>query len=155
MKVTYPLYKTRKGVTVDLNHIIDNTRYFRRHPGEFHKFDSSVYCIIDPNGNIVYYGKGKFNICDVLHSRACSHKGDLLDKYLTKGWIIRLIAIGITDKEARALEALLIRKDGRALTKYGAKTWDEVSLINKRFEHEGEKLIKYHLIYGNNTRIAA
>lgn len=155
MKVNYPLYRTRKGVIVDLNHLIDNTKYFKRPLGEFHKFDSSVYCIIAPNGETVYYGKGKFNLSDVLHSRACSHKGDLLDKYLIKGWIIRLIAIGITDEEARALEALLIRKDGRALTKRGAKVWDGVSLINKRFEHKGEKLIKYHLIYGNNTRIAA
>ena len=155
MKVNYPLYKTYNGAIVDLNYVIENTRWFRRHPGEFHRYDSSVYCIIAPDGRIVYYGKGKFSLSAVLSSRACSHKNDFVWKYCRKGWTIRFIAIGITDEEARALEALLINQDERPLSKYGSKTWDGVSLMNKRHEHKGAKLITKCLIYGNNTRITA
>lgn len=155
MKVTYPTLKTRKGATVDLNNLIDNNRYFRRHRDKCQRFDSSVYCIITPWGSIVYYGKGKFYLDNILKSRGCCHFGDLVDKYLTEGWIIRFISIGITDEESRALEALLIMKCDKKLTKRGAKVWDGVSLMNKRRERKWEKRINEFLIYGNNTRIAA
>jgi hypothetical protein len=73
-----------------------------------------------------------------------------VSKYVKKNWTILFIAIGITDNEARALEALLIK--GKKLSKINAKTWDGVSLMNKRYEHKGEELISKYLIYGNNTR---
>lgn len=150
MRVTYPLYKTSSGASVDLNHLIDNNKYFKRQYNKFEKFDSSVYCILTPDKQVVYYGKGKFNINNVLCSRGCTHKNDLVSKYLKKNWTILFIAIGITDNEARALEALLIK--GKKLSKINAKTWDGVSLMNKRYEHKGEELISKYLIYGNNTR---
>ena len=86
MNAIYPILKAYKGlVRVDLNHLIDNTKIFKRNLVRFEKFDSSVYCVIDEYGNIVYYGKGKFDIRYILSSRACNHRKDLLTKCLKEG----------------------------------------------------------------------
>lgn len=144
-------------VTLDFSRTIDNTKYFLRKQLHYQKFDSSVYLVYDERGRLVYVGKGKFDWLHIDKCRAVKHQKDNLCKHMKKGWKIVFIAIGVTDSEARALEALLISTyaELQGLSKKGSCDWDGVSLINKRRERTWEQRINEFLIYGNNTRIAA
>ena len=101
----------------------------------------SVYRVVTPDGRTVYFGKGiyyygKSYDYNVAHMRATNHRGDMLANTLCEGWTIEIIAIGLTDKESRILEAKLIRDAGKPLSKKGIYVWDGVSLINKRRERK-------------------
>lgn len=76
-----------------------------------------------------YIGKGKGNRFD-------DHKGDMLEKTIDDRWICEIIAWGLTNKEARMLEAMLIKIacEERNLSRRGTYLWDGKSLINKRRE---------------------
>ena len=57
----------------------------------------------------------------------------------------------MTSKEAHILEAYLIAKSKRKLSKIGQKKWDGVSLINKKREKKYEGLFEEYLnLDGNN-----
>ena len=80
---------------------------------------------------LTIYGKSIW-----ILSRPFRHK-DFLSSQIKSDWAVAIIHCGLTDLEAKLLEAyylLLQFISGRTLTKRKAEKWDRVSLINKRWE---------------------
>lgn len=96
-----------------------------------------VYIWRTPKGEVAYIGKGRFtNWDDITDSRALKHLRDLLSTLITSEWTCEIVCFGITDKEAKALEANLIEECEKELTKRGSKVWIEGTLVNKRHERK-------------------
>lgn len=101
-----------------------------------------VYFVYDGAGRIVYIGKGRFwdyreyGYDKFKESRPLIHS-DFLSSQIRPDWKVGIIYMGLTDLEAKILEALYIFlaiTSGRTLTKTKAEKWDGESLINKKRE---------------------
>lgn len=117
---------------------------------EFHNLDLSIifkkrdrdwnanhdYCVYmwKHNNRVHYIGKGKFQMEFWQDARPFIHKHDTLAYTLDSSWTCMILAWGLTDKEARILEAKLIGLNERKFSKTGTYKWDGESLINKRRE---------------------
>ena len=106
-----------------------------------------VYFVYDGFGRIVYIGKGRYwplmeyGTRIWLTSRPFCHY-DFLYHNIKSDFKIAIIYTGLTDLEARLLEAyclFLQFASGRTLTKRKAEIWDRVSLINKKWEMYSKK----------------
>ena len=96
-----------------------------------------VYIWRTPKGEVAYIGKGRFTSWDeITNSRALKHVGDVLSMTITSDWMCEIVCFGITDKEAKAIEANFIEDCDKNLTKRGSKIWIEGTLINKRRERK-------------------
>jgi len=115
----------KDGYKIDLNRLIDLTKVFIKRDTEDFNRDFCVYCFEDENGISQYYGMGKYydltcySKSKWLKSRPFSHKNDLLTKTINFNWTCRIIGLGMTVKEAHILEAYMIKKSDRTLSKIG------------------------------------
>ena len=96
----------------------------------------------------IYVGKGVFNSEEPQKSRACSHHNDLLSKILLDGpsnYECIMFGDGMTENEARSLEALWIW----SLTKeynFSLSTTSKLKdLVNKRREYTWESRVSMFL----------
>lgn len=153
---------------------LDNEEIFNRgttiEERNMHKkwnpYDYNVYIFIDkrykaditlPFGikiynKIVYIGKGIYNDKNPIKSRACMHHDDLLSKMLLDGpsnYECIMFGDGMTENEARCLEALwiysLVEFDNYKLSKPSQIK----DLINKRRELKWEK--RAHIFLNENN----
>ena len=151
----------KDGYTIDLNRLIDLTQIFKKRDTESWDRDFCVYIFEDENGIPQYYGMGRYydilnhTIAKWLSSRPFSHRKDLLKNTVNSNWTCRIIGLGMTSSEAHILEAYLILRSNRVLSKKGTKEWDRCSLINKKRERKWERLTTEYLDNGNNTRLIA
>ena len=71
-------------------------------------------------------------------------KDDLLSNSISDNWVCYCI-IGLTEKEARCLEALLISQSKLSLSKLSATILEENCMINKKRETKYERICHKHL----------
>lgn len=98
-------------------------------------------------GRFVYIGNGTL-------TRPISHVKDELSNYLLEHASTKILSIiGMSKNEVKALEAFFIRWCDLPLTKFNHR-YDNIGLINKRYELKNEELAKnITKLYGNNKRI--
>lgn len=127
LRDTKPMFKVRDD---SLNTLGKNDR------------DFCVYFVYNGSGKIIYIGKGRYWDYHIYgwnvfwRSRPFIHD-DFMSDQITSDCKIAIIHAGVTDLEARLLEALYIFQEvvsGRTLTKQKAEIWDGESLINKKRE---------------------
>lgn len=95
-----------------------------------------IYCWYNKSISSVYIGRGK-------SGRHIKHKKDLLSLALkSKGWYCAII-YGLSDDNAKALEALLIEKGESLMGLTPLGTYDLIpgKMINKKREYSQERLI--------------
>ena len=162
MQISLPiLHHPKDGYKIDLNRCIDLTRILKKRDTESWDRDFCVYVFEDENGIPWYIGMGRyydmttFTISKWLKSRPFSHRKDLLKKVVNNKWTCRIVGLGMTSKEAHILEAYMIIRADKPLSKRGAKEWDRCSLINKKRERKWERLTDEYLDDGNYTRFVA
>lgn len=125
--------------------------------------NSSVYVWVIPNiynnGYSIYIGKGvyneKFEFEPYASSRAINHYNDPLYRAIQEVGPEKCVCniyVGITEEEACAFEAALLKMDERCGLSYGQCKWEGEPLLNKRNEDVDMQLIdKYFDLDGNNN----
>lgn len=93
-----------------------------------------------------YFGFTKsFDMTKLTDNRPFVHaKNDLLSNSISDNWVCYCI-IGLTEKEARCLEALLISQSKLSLSKLSATTLEENCMINKKRETKYERICHKYL----------
>ena len=100
------------------------------------------------NNKIIYVGKGVFNDIDITKSRACNHHNDLLSKVLLDGpsnYECIMFGDGMTENEARSLEALWIWSLTEEYNFSLSTTSKLKDLVNKRREYAWESRVSMFL----------
>lgn len=132
---------------VTFDHLCDAEPLFKVRDTSVDEFgkqdrDFCVYFVYDGAGRVIYVGKGRYWHYEEYgfdlfwQSRPFTHDDFLADQ-ITSDCKIGIIHYGLTDLEARLLEAYYIFKfimSGRTLTKQNAQIWNGYSLINKKRE---------------------
>ena len=147
--------------------LTDNNKICKREDLDWERsqFDSAIYLFVKKSSNKTDMGWGisftgtlhyigftkTFLPNDILNSRVCTHKSDLLsgltnDKY--KCYVI----YGLSVEEAHCLEAYWIKTSDRQLSKPGAKILKRGCLINKRRERKWEECIDKYLAIENQWK---
>lgn len=157
MQITL-LHHPKDGYNIDLSRLIDLTQVFKVRDTENWDRDFCVYAFEDENHVVQYIGMGRYYDITTnkwLKSRPFTHRQDLLASAIKPSWTCRIVALGLTSKEAHVLEAYMILSSNRKLTKIGANKWNKETLINKKRELKWEGMINEYLNNGNYTRITA
>lgn len=155
LESTHSIYSTVLCVRLVLT---DNLQICKRKDKNQSRFESCTYIWVKKSkkktklgwgievcGIPQYFGFDKrFDKNRILSNRPFNHDSDLLANSINDNWVCYCI-LGLSEIEARCLEALFISQSNQKLSKIKASVLETGCLINKRREKKYERLINEYL----------